>query len=263
MTIWLVAQAELRRHLRLARSYPVDFVTEQLLYILGFFLLSGLLGLIASGTYSKADQLSLLVGFLAWRVADGTMLLLSATVANDAEWGTLEQLWLCPLQVHEVFLGRAVAALVYHSIRAFIIAVVAVLFLRLTPQLTPGTLLIFLLTQVSAVGLAFVIVALQLVYKQISAVTLAVSTALLFVTGALAPLPEATLLYGAARFLPLTAGIALLHDLLVIGDSLRDAVLRPEFLWLVSVSVFYGVVGVLTLSWGQREARRQGTLAHY
>lgn len=258
-----MVRAELRRHLRLARSYPVDFVAEQLLYTLGFFLLSGLLGLIADGTYTKVDQLSLLVGFLTWRVADGTMLMLSSTVANDAEWGTLEQLWLCPLQVQEVFLGKAVAALVYHSIRALIIAVVAVLLLKLTPQLTPGTLLIFLLTQVSAVGLAFVIVALQLVYKQISAVTLAVSTALLFVTGALAPLPDGTLLSNVARFLPLTTGIALLRNLLVTGDSLGVIAVTPGFLMLLSVSVFYGVVGTLILSWGQREARRQGTLAHY
>lgn len=263
MTAWLMVWAELRRHWRLARSYPVDFLAEQLLYTLGFFLLSGLLGLVADGKYGAADRLSLLVGFLTWRVADGTLLLLSAMAAADAQWGTLEQLWLCPLPAHQVLWGRAVAALIYHGVRALLIAVVAILLLRLTPFLGSGAIAIFLLTQMSAIGLAFVIVALQLVYKQVSAITLAASTALLFVSGALAPLPEGSALYTVARFLPLTAGIALLRDVLVAGQPLRAVVQKPELLWLLGAALFYGALGVLALAWGQREARRQGSLAHY
>lgn len=263
MTAWLAARAELRRRWRLAHSYPVDSIAEQLLYTLGFFLLSGLLGLIADGSYSAADQLSLLVGFLTWRVADGTLLLLSAMAAEDAQWGTLEQLWLCPLSAHQMLWGRAVAALIYHGVRSLLIGVVAILLLRLTPVLGPGAIAIFLLTQMSAIGLAFVIVALQMVYKHVSAITLALSTALLFVSGALAPLPEGSALYAVARFLPLTAGIALLRDLLVAGQPLRAVVQKPELLWLLGAALFYGALGVLAMAWGQREARRQGSLAHY
>src|SRR5690606_35232906 len=88
---------ELWREIRLARSYLVDSVADQVLYTLGFLLLSGIFQLVAQGDYRASAQLDLLVGYLTWRVADSTLLSLSRLATTDAQWGTSEQLWLISL----------------------------------------------------------------------------------------------------------------------------------------------------------------------
>jgi ABC-2 type transport system permease protein len=253
---------ELWREIRLARSYFVDFVADQILYTLGFVLLSGLFSLVAEGDYGAPAQLGLLVGYLTWRVADGTLLRLSRLAANDTDWGTMEQLWLTPFSSHLFLLGRTLAVFVYETGRALLIAIVAIPLLGLSPTLTPIDILVFLLAQSAIIGIGFTIVGLQLVYKNISAITLALSTALLFLTGALAPLDESPL-YVVAQVLPLTAGISLLRDSLVEGASLSRLLTHPAFLWLLAVALVYNVIGLVILDRMQRMARQQGLLAHY
>jgi len=261
--LWRTTIAELRREVYLARTYRVDFLADQALYTVGFLLLSGLFYLVAGGEYSRPEILGLLVGYLTWRVADGTLLRLVRSTANDAQWGTLEQLVLGPQGFGRLQVGRALAAFVYHTARALLIAVIAIPMLRLSPVLLPGEVLLFLLTQIGAWGVGFLLVGLHLVTKNVAAITIGMSTALLFLTGALAPLSEGTMLYTLAQFLPLTTGIALLRQMLVDGTALSTLTAQPPFYWLLANSTAYLLAGLAVLGWGERNARRQGSLAHY
>jgi ABC-2 type transport system permease protein len=263
MILLRLVGVELWREIRLARSYLVDFVADQVLYTLGFLLLSGIFQLVAQGDYRAAAQLDLLVGYFTWRVADGTLLRLSRVSTTDAQWGTLEQLWLTPLSPRLFLLGRMLAIFVYQTGRALLVAIVVILLLRLRPIVTPAGVLVFLLAQSAIFGVGFMLVGLQLLYKNISAITLALSTALLFLTGVLAPLDQSSLLSALARFLPLTTGISLLREYVVESASLSTIVMRPAFLWLVAVAAAYGVIGLAILDRMQRAARQQGALAHY
>jgi ABC-2 type transport system permease protein len=254
---------ELWREVRLARVYYVDFLADQVLYTGGFFLLSGIFQLVAEGGYTAQVQLGLLVGYLTWRVADGTLLRLSRLAADDAQWGTMEQLWLTSPSPQTFLLGRALAVATYHTARALLIALVAIFFLRLSPVLTFSLVLVFSLSQIAIIGLGFMLVGLQLVYKNVTAITLALSTALLFLTGALAPLDAGSLHYAFARLLPLTAGIRLLRLSVIEGVPLLSMVAHSDFLWLSAAALGYALGGVLIFSWAERVARRRGSLAHY
>ena len=263
MILLRLVWVELWREMRLARSYLVDSVADQVLYTLGFLLLSGIFQLVAQGDYRASAQLDLLVGYLTWRVADSTLLSLSRLATTDAQWGTSEQLWLISLSPHLFLLGRTLAIFVYQTCRVLLIAIVVILLLRLLPIVTPASILVFLLAQSAIFGVGFMLVGLQLLYKNVSAITLGLSTALLFLTGALAPLDQSSLLYTLARFLPLTTGISLLRESVVEGASLSTIVMRPAFLWLVAVAAAYGLIGLAILDRMQRAARQQGLLSHY
>ena len=164
---------------------------------------------------------------------------------------------------HLFLLGRTLAIFVYQTCRVLLIAIVVILLLRLLPIVTPASILVFLLAQSAIFGVGFMLVGLQLLYKNVSAITLGLSTALLFLTGALAPLDQSSLLYTLARFLPLTTGISLLRESVVEGASLSTIVMRPAFLWLVAVAAAYGLIGLAILDRMQRAARQQGLLSHY
>src|SRR5690606_17576304 len=133
----------------------VDSVADQVLYTLGFLLLSGIFQLVAQGDYRASAQLDLLVGYLTWRVADSTLLSLSRLATTDAQWGTSEQLWLISLSPHLFLLGRTLAIFVYQTCRVLLIAIVVILLLRLLPIVTPASILVFLLAQSAIFGVGF------------------------------------------------------------------------------------------------------------
>lgn len=258
-----IIQVETRREWRRARAYLVEVLADQALFTLGFLLLSGLLRVVAGEAYDSGARLASLVGFLTWRVADGCLLHLTQSLTEDAQWGTLEQLWLTTVSPHVILLARVLTIFLYFTGRALLIAAVVLPVLRLRPVFAPGVLLIFMLAEIGAVGVAFLIAGLHLVYKNVASITLAFSTALLFLSGGLAPLDNAPILYGLSRVLPLTIGMNLLRQMLVEGVSLAALLGQGEFYWLLVNTAAYALIGWLVLEWGQRAARQRGSLAHY
>jgi ABC-2 type transport system permease protein len=258
-----LVQAEVRREFQRARAYWLEVLADQILFTLGFLLLSGLFQLVAGGSYAKEAALASLVGFVTWRVADGCILRTTRSISDDAQAGTLEQVWLSAVSPRLVFLSRSVAILLYHSVRGFLLAIILVFLLGLPLIFPVGLLLVFILTQAGAFGVAFIIAGLHLIYKNVSSIGLALSTALLFLTGALAPLDNAPLLYRLSRALPLTIGIDLSRQV-IAGKLQISAVLRqPDFYWLLVNTAVYVLLGLAIWEWGQRTARRDGSLAHY
>lgn len=265
-----IVVAEARRELLRARAYWLEVLADQALFTLGFLLLSGLFYLVAEGEYGDRARLASLVGFVIWRVADGCILRTVDSLSDDAQAGTLEQIWLSGVSPQLVLLARSVAILLYHGARGLLLAAIIMLLLQISPAFPPppaGTIaagfLVFLLTQAGAFGAAFVIAGLHLAYKNVAALTLAVSTALLFLTGALAPLEGAPVLTAVSRALPLTLGIELSRQLAAGEATWTQLWQQPDFYWLLVNTAIYGLLGWLVMGWGQRRARRDGSLAHY
>jgi hypothetical protein len=142
---------------------------------------------------------------------------------------------------------------------------VVVLLLRISLPRTPILSLVFVfgITQIGALGVAYAISGLHLVYKNTNSISLGLSTILLFLTGAITPLINVPLLYVLSRFLPLTIGIELLREIVFTNMSVLMLFTQPDFYFLILNSTFYGAVGLISLRWGQRIAREHGSLAHY
>jgi len=196
-------------------------------------------------------------------VADGCILRITGSITEDAKTGTLEQVYLSPFSPSLTVLARSLAVLLYHSLRGLLLAAILMLLLRIPPVYSPGLALVFAITQIGAIGVAYAIAGFHLVTKNVSAITLAVSSALLFLTGAVTPLHNAPWLYALSRALPLTIGIELLREMLAGNMSLLTLLGQANLYWLLLNSAFYGLVGWAVLGWGQRTARQRGSLAHY
>ena len=256
-------QAEIRREFKRAQAYWVDVVADQIFFTLVFLLLSGLIHLLTEGNYTADTLTAALIGFVTWRVADGSILRTVDSLAEDARIGTLEQVALSPHSLGALLLARSGAILLYHTLRGLLLLGLILLVLGLRPHLHLGLLPIFLVTQGAAFGLAYTIAGLHLVTKNVSALTLALSTLLLFLTGAVTPLDNAPQLYALTRLLPLTAGIGLLRQLATQDLPLVALLTNPRLVELLLNTLAYGLLGWLVLTWGERTARRRGNLAHY
>jgi len=260
-------RVEFRREWLLSKSYQMELVADQLFFILGFLILIGLFEVATNGQYTAEAKMASLIGYLVWRVAGGLMAELSASVANDAQWGTLEQVWLSGLSLAEILFVRSCVLVFYYTVRSLIMGVIILLILRIPLTFTladiPGAVLLYGLTLVSPFGLALILSGLHLAFKNVSAITQPLATVLLFLTGAVAPLAGLPILFIVSRFLPLSIGIELLRDLLIGGVPFATILGSGPFVALLINSGLYLGAGLLTYHWARQKALDDGSLAHY
>jgi ABC-2 type transport system permease protein len=196
----------------------------------------------------------------------GFFLLLMATVAyselsweliREAQWGTLEQLFMSPLGFGRVVLVKAgVNVLV-----AFGYGVVLLVLMMATTgewlALDPLTVIpVGLLSLGSAVGVGFLLGGLALVFKRVENTFQVVQLA--FVGFVAAPVEQVP----ALKLLPLSLGSALLRTAMGEGVGLL-ALPRADLALLAAKAVVYLAVGYAALGYAGRVARRRGTLGRY
>ncbi len=262
-----LVRTELRKQLLLGKSYLVAYTADHFFFVIGFLIMVGLFDIATDGAYTGQAQLSSLIGYLTWRAAAGIMLGIVESLSSDAQWGTLEQIWLSGSRPINIILARAVALTIFFTARIFVIALFIAPILQIAFHLPlytlPGVTVLYLLTLISPFGLALVLTGLQLVYKNIEALTFPLGTILLFLTGALSPLDGIPVLYTISRFLPIAIGVDLLRDLLVEGMPLSAIVFQPAFLGLLLNSAIYLGAGWFVICWAKGKVLAEGSLAHY
>lgn len=260
-------RVELHRKWLLSKAYYLEIAADLIFFILGFLILMGVFAVTTEGQYTAEARMASLIGYLVWRVAGGLMVELSVSVANDAQWGTLEQIWLCGLPPITLLLARSCVLILYYTVRSMIMGIIIVLILDipLTATLTniSGAIVLYLLTLVGPFGLALVLSGFHLTFKNVNALTQPLATILLFLTGAVVPLTGLPVLYLVSRFLPLATGIDLLRSLLVEGVPFTEILTSGSFVWLLINSGLYLSAGLLTLRWARQKALEDGSLAHY
>lgn len=259
MLFWL----ELRKTIQIAKSYLVEVVADQLFFILGFLILTGVFELATAGSYEKSAQAASLVGYLTWRVAGGAMMEIVKSLSEDAQWGTLEQVWLSGRDYGLILLTRGVVAIVYYTVRVLVMAFVILLLVRLSVSFKPGVGIVYLLTLSSVLGLALMIASLHLVYKNVGAIAFPLATMLLFLTGALSSVQGIPFLFEISRLLPLSLGIDLLRKMLVGGQPFVEIVGTSAFAGLLLNGAIYTGSGWLVFRWAKRQTLVDGSLAHY
>ncbi len=198
----------------------------------------------------------LVVGFLVWTFAIAAYSDLSWELMREAQQGTLEQLYMCPLGFRFVTLswiaGSFLTSLVMVAALLGLMMVTTGHFLRLPL----GTLLpLLFLTLAPVYGIGFLMAGLALVYKRIQAFF----QVLQFVFVALVALPSDAA-WGKA--LPLSLGTRLLGRAMVDGETLFTLPLG-DVLVLIGTGAFYLLLGIGVFRLFEGIAKDRGLLAHY
>ncbi|MCC6602259.1 MAG: ABC transporter permease [Anaerolineae bacterium] len=258
-----LVQAEWDKQWRMARSYWVTLLADQLFFILGFLIVAGLFDLISEGNFDGWARLYALIGYLTWRVAGGCMVEISGSVAVDARFGTLEQVWLSNYPAAIILFARGIALILFYTLRTLGMALIIMPLLQIPLPFVPAVLPIYLLTMLGVQGVSFGLAGLHLIYKNVSPIVMPIGTTLLFLTGALAPLDGIPILYPFSQFLPLSGGIELMRALAIDSMPLAEILSRPQFSWFLLNTAGYVIIGLSLLRWAQKRAVWEGSLAHY
>lgn len=245
--------------------YPLQTLTSLLvLYVLFIGMFYGSRFLAGVGTVRSADlsrsATEAIAGYLLWFLSLFAIDSMSQNIAEEAQTGTLEQLYLSRWDFSLVLFMRFVAAFLASLAMLVPLLFLLVLSTGASVALQLGkTLPVIALTTIGLCGMGYMLGALTLIFKRIGNAMTLVQFVLLFLC-----LPPVEQLPGPLRYfaltLPLTQGIRLLRSIM-LGPASR--VRLSDVYFLVLTALVYLVIGLLVFRWAQATARDRGLLGHY
>ena len=199
----------------------------------------------------------LIVGFFLFTMAIVAFSGLSWDLMREAQWGTLEQLFMTPYGFEWVMVVKTsvnvLLSLLWGSIMLALMMATTGRFLHVDVLTVVP---VALLTLASAVGIGFVFGGLALVYKRIESVFQLFQFGFIGLIGA--PVGR----YPFLEALPISLGSHLLRR--TMGEGVRLWELPPgDLAVLVANAAVYFAVGLLVFRFASRKARRDGVLGHY
>ena len=232
-------------------------ITIYIVFLIIFYGAKALLGG-GSALPSFGNTLSgIVVGFMVWTFALFAYSDLSWAMIQEAQQGTLEQLYMTPLGFGWVAIFRVIATFIFNAL-----IVILILFLMMASSgrwlhldflsLTP----LILLTVAGVYGIGFFMGGLALVFKQVQAAFQILQFVFVFLIAA--PIDKLPFM----KFLPLSLGTRLIGKVMIGELSLAQLPLA-DLLLLIGNSAFYFGLGFLAFKLFENVARDRGLLGHY
>lgn len=245
-----------RKQIILLVRYPVNTVTQFLTMVILFGLI--LFGGRAVVGPALTDSLDgIIVGFFIWTLAIIAFAQLAWNVTREAQWGTLERLFISPHGFGTVMLTKMVVNVLLSFLWGFSILLIMMGISGHWLTVDPLTVIpLGLLTLGSIGGVGFLFAGLALLYKRIENVFQLVQWA--FIVLIAAPVGS----YGWLKLLPVSHGTYLLR--MAMEDGVRLWEFAPGDIGLLVVtSLAYFLAGFYCLHRAQLRARRKGLMGQY
>lgn len=251
--------AELKRSWIQFIRYPLEAIGTIIATTIVFYGLFLSVQYVAGSTPLLGERFdSIVVGYILWTLEIFIVNDIAIGLQEEAQTGTLEQVFLAPFDASKIFLARAFANL---TLRLTLISVILFLILILTSTqlLFPPALVAPLLTLLlAALGLAFSLGALALLFKRIQQLLGLFQFCLLF----LMTTPVETMtgpLAWSLNLLPMVTSAGILRDLMVRGGGLN---VETYSLALANGAVYF-CLGLGVFRWAECQAKHKGMLSGY
>ncbi|MEO1290616.1 MAG: ABC transporter permease [Chloroflexota bacterium] len=261
MTMVRTTFNETRKGLIILWDYKFSMFT-QLLGI--FFVFIGIMFFVGQGSITQEQVASTVIGFIITFYAMETVSNMSWALQNEAQVGTLEQMYMSPAPTPLVILGRSFASLVSGTVEMVIVVIATMLLFQVTLPFSWAVIPILLITLVGLLGFGYLIGGLTLIFKQIGPIANLMQNFLLIGNGTFLPVSMMPAWLSAISLtLPSTYGIVLMRRIMLDGETFMMLVRDGSIMWLGVQSVAYFIAGWLIYKFCERIARNQGTLGQY
>lgn len=236
--------------------YPVNTLSQ----LLSIYLIFGVIFFGGSAVAGQAltDSLEgIIVGFFLFTTVIVAYSGLSWSVTREAQWGTLEQLFMSPYGFGRVMWLKMCVDVAFSFLWGGVMLGLMLLTTGRSLTVDPLTVLpLLVLTIASAVGIGFVFAGLAVLYKRIENAFQLVQYG--FIALIAAPVGQ----YPLLQFLPVTQGSHLLQTAMREGTPLW-ALPAGELGVLVGTAVVYCLAGYLVFGRAVDRARRLGVMGQY
>lgn len=254
----LLLQAFFKKEFIIFRRYLVNSLGGIItLYIIFLLILGGFQGLKAFAGIEGNTVEGLVVGYVLWLFMLSTYQDVSYALRNEAQEGTLEQLYMSVHGFGSVMSAKVVAGFFINLLLVTVLLIAALVTTGVTVNLDIISLLPLVVgTLLGSVGIGFAIGGITLVLKRIDSYTQMVQFLLIALVAA--PVDRVPWM----RLLPCSYGSSLISRIMVDGQNLGEL-----GLWSVVVLFLIGMIH-LSLGYGiykicERKAMLAGMLGHY
>ncbi len=225
-----------------------------------------LTGLILVASRGSTNALPAFVALVFWQLSTKRVGGLAQTVRSERRYGTLPHIYLSGRGLASLLVSRSIVATLFDLIEvscaAFPAAAVA---MALDVKMVPGPvsawgfLTAMAVSVIGLTGLAFLLAAASLVFKQVAVFGLALDYLMLIWSGTLDSLHLQGWLKAVSVYLPLTDSISLAKKV-TDGAALADVLSQTELWRGIVVGAVYLVVGLVVFGAAERKARLAGAL---
>ena len=255
---FVAMRAMIARNLSNMRRYVFNTISGLVtMYIVFMLLFMGVRGIGGAALAGGTTLEGLVVSYLVWVLSISAYSDLAWDLNQEAQVGTLEQLYISPIGFNWLNAFNLISGLGL----SFVFATVLLTLM----MLTTGTYLnldlisvvpLMITALLSVYGIGFAMGGLALIFKRIQAFFQIFQ--FVFVAFLALPLDR----FPWAQFLPLTMGGHLLRQVMVHGTRLWELP-TTSLAVLVLTGVTYLALGLATFEWSARIAKRKGLLGHY
>lgn len=237
-----------------------DIVSFYLLFISMFF------GIKIFGTNMSVSSIKLgetlegfVIGYFLWTIMVMAYSDTSSSIINDANRGTLEQISMSSLGLHNILIVRSISNLLVNLIICFIVLFSVMATTNYWLNIRLGELLIVILIGIFSIfGISLIFGGLALIFKKIQSLLNIIHY---FLIG-LVILGPNTLSPLASSLLPFRPTIEQVFLITLGGKSLKDFSLM-DFGIMASNSILYFALGLLIFNQCSNIAKKKGLLGQY
>lgn len=242
-----------------------DYKFSVVIQLFGIFMvLLGIMFFAGQGEITDEQVASTLLGFIITFYAMETLSNMSWALMNEAQSGTLEQMYMSPAPSQLIVLGRSFASIISATIQLIIMLIVLIPLFGVRFNFTLDAIVILIITQIGLLGFGYVMGGLTLIFKQIGPLANIMQNIVLITNGTFLPVTMMpTWMAFTVKLIPSTLGIIALRHIVLDGMTLSDLINDGTLLILTGHSVATFVIGWFGFSLCERIARRQGSLGQY
>ncbi|OPZ62997.1 MAG: hypothetical protein BWY85_01896 [Firmicutes bacterium ADurb.Bin506] len=255
----VVLRVILMRDLAMMKRYYLNtvssLVTIYVVFLITFVGMRAFTGVATSLAGSDTLEATI-VGFFVWTLTIFAYSDFSWGLINEAQTGTLEQLYLCPLGFRWIGAFTIISNLVFSLIPIFVALIAMMLTAGRWLSIDVITLVpLIVISILGAVGVGFVLGGLALVFKRVQSLFQIVQ----FLFIGTMTMPQRL---WWARLLPVNAGFGLIRTSMIDGVRLWELPLGEVAIALL-VGLAYLGIGIGVFSACERAAKSRGLLGHY
>jgi ABC-2 type transport system permease protein len=261
MTAFTTTINETRKGLIIMWDYKFSMLME--LFGIGMIFI-GITFFVGQGNITQEQIASTILGFFITFYAMATISTMSWALMNEAQTGTLEQMYMSPTSTQLIILGRSLASLVASTVQVVIVGAVILLLFRVNLALSIHTIPVMVITLFGLLGVGYLIGGLTLIFKQVGPIANMMQNLLLLVNGTFLPVSMMPAWMGLiVQFVPSTLGIILLRRVVLDGNTTAALISDGSLLVLAAHSTAFFVGGWILYAICERIARQQGSLGQY
>lgn len=250
---------ETYKGLLLLWNYRFNLLMESISIVVVFI---GLNFFVGSGELPAEQLESSLIGYLIWIYTFMAISNMGWSLKEEAQTGTLEQMYMSPTPPEVLILGRVLANFITTSLMIGLVILILIPLFGISLPLRLEGLVVFGWTMIGLLGLGLMVGGATLVFKHVESLSYFIQYGLMFLNGSLVSIEKfPPWLETTARLLPGTQGIFTLRLALLEKQSFEE--LWINLLLLIVHSTVYFIMGWLVYKVGESYARQHGTLGQY